>query len=135
MLLHISAKHNIAVGSGSRDHVCLVVLAMPHDVSLDGRGPRKNDLSTCREDFGILGAGECSGCEASAIEHDFGRGVGERGLDIGQLLSDKTDSEIVAESMVEELEVFGCVDGQGCERYGKPYAFWQFRRGNNGKLC
>lgn len=77
--------------------------------------PDQDDLSTGREDLGVLDTRQRLGGDAGAVEDYLGRGAEVANVDAGQLLPDAPHAVVISELGVEELGVLGRIDCQCSE--------------------
>jgi hypothetical protein len=62
----------MSLRKGARDHVCLVIFTMSHDICMNLRRVSQEDLSSGGITLWILNPWQLSRSVASAVEHDLG---------------------------------------------------------------
>ena len=118
-LLHIPPENNMSLRKGARDHVCLVIFTMSHDICMNLRRVSQEDLSSGGIALWILNPWQLSRSVASAVEHDLGRLAEERSVEIWKLLTNKANTVVILQSLIEIEQMLRRIDSEGSKRYSK----------------
>lgn len=99
---------------------------MSHNVRMDLRGVSQQDLSSSRVTLWILNSRQLSRSVASTVEHNLGRLAEECSLEIRKFLTNKANTVVILQSLVEIEQMLGCIDSESSKGDSKLDALGQF---------